>query len=122
MSRHNKDIGQRGEVEAIIYLRKKGYQILQQNFQTHWGEIDIIAKKDNTICFFEVKTRIGVSYGRPHDSINAGKINRLSRPIHYFLLQNNLKNYKLSLDVLSIILKSNLNVENIQHFKSVSLK
>lgn len=122
MTRYQKDVGHRGEIEAIIYLHKKGYQILEQNFYTRWGEIDIVAKKNKTITFFEVKTRIGNSKGKPYESVNAGKIRRLYRPIQYFLLQKNLKDYKLSLDVMSIELNIDLTVKNVKHFEKVWLK
>ncbi len=50
-------IGRIGENLAAKYLKKNGYQILQRNFkQLPWGEIDIIAKKDNYLVFVEVKT------------------------------------------------------------------
>ena len=117
---HNINIGKTGETIAKQYLNKKGYQILRQNFYTHWGEIDIIGKKDNTVTFFEVKTRTGESKGKPYDSVNAAKIAKLHRSIQYFLLQNNYKNYKLSLDVISIILNSDLKVKNITHFINVT--
>ncbi|OGK23323.1 hypothetical protein A3F58_02510 [Candidatus Roizmanbacteria bacterium RIFCSPHIGHO2_12_FULL_37_9b] len=116
---HNIDIGKRGESIAKEFLRKKGYQILEQNFYTRWGEIDIIAKKNKTITFFEVKTRIGDNKGKPYESVGPAKIRRLYRPIQYFLLQNNLKNYKLSLDVISIVLNEGLSIEKINHFENV---
>jgi len=116
---HNINIGKTGETIAKQYLNKKGYQILQQNFYCHWGEIDIIAKKDNTITFFEVKTRIGESKGKPYDSVNAAKLTKLHRAIQYFLLQNNYKNYKLSLDVISILLNEDLSIKKIVHYENV---
>ncbi len=119
MTRYKKDIGQRGETEAILYLHKKGHEILHKNFYTHWGEIDIIAKKDNKIIFFEVKTRVGDKKGKPYESVTANKINRLRRPIQYFLLQNDYKDYKLSLDVISIILNDDLTVNVLKHFENV---
>jgi len=120
MTRYKKNLGQRGEIEAIIFLHKKGYQILQQNFYSHWGEIDIIGKKDNTITFFEVKTRIGDNKGKPHESVNAAKLAKLHRTIQYFLLQNDYKKYKLSLDVISIILNNDFKVKDITHYINVT--
>ena len=119
MTRYKKDLGHRGEIEAINYLRKKGYQILKQNFHTHWGEIDIIALKETKLSFFEVKTRRNESFGKPFEAVNSTKVRRLMRPIQYFLLQNNYKNYKLSLDVISIVLNSDLTVKSLKHFANV---
>jgi putative endonuclease len=54
-----KSIGKTGEEKATKFLRKKGYIILEKNYRTKFGEMDIIAKdkKKDTLCFIEVKTR-----------------------------------------------------------------
>lgn len=51
-----KQIGNDGEGRAASYLLKEGYSILETNFRTNQGEIDIIAAKDDTVVFVEVKT------------------------------------------------------------------
>ena len=120
MSRHNKDIGQTGEKEAVNYLLKKGYQVIEQNFHSHWGEIDIISQKNKTLVFIEVKTRMNNGFGKPYESVNSAKIKKLFRSIQYFLLKKDFKDYKLSLDVISIELNSNLSLKNLKHFENVS--
>lgn len=117
---HNREIGKKGEIEAIIYLHKKGYQILKKNYHSRWGEIDIIAQKEDKISFIEVKTRTGFIKGKPHEAVNSFKISKLMRPIRFFLLQNNFKNYKLSLDVISIILNDKNQIEKIKHFENIN--
>ena len=116
---NNLDIGKIGENLAQEFLQKKGYEILKQNFHTRWGEIDIIALKETKLSFFEVKTRRNESFGKPFEAVNSTKVRRLMRPIQYFLLQNNYKNYKLSLDVISIVLNSDLTVKSLKHFENV---
>ena len=51
-----KTLGEIGESVASEYLKKAGYKILERNYRKPWGEIDIIAKKNKKIIFFEVKT------------------------------------------------------------------
>ena len=119
MSRYKKDLGRRGEIEAVIFLHKNGFTILEQNFYTHWGEIDIVVQKDNAISFIEVKARIGENKGKPYEAVNSGKIKRLSRAIQYYVLKKHLKNYKLSLDVISITFNQKLKIEKIYHFKNI---
>ena len=58
-------IGDFGEDLAARYMIEKGYEILCRNFSKPYGEIDIIAIKDDIICFVEVKTRKSTQYGYP---------------------------------------------------------
>ena len=53
----NKSTGAWGEDQAAEYLQKQGYNILCRNFHSRYGEIDLIAMKDDIIAFVEVKTR-----------------------------------------------------------------
>lgn len=58
---------------AAKYLEQQGYFILQRNYRTGKGEIDIIAVRGNRMHFIEVKTRRGGKYGRPEESITPSK-------------------------------------------------
>ena len=51
---YNKTIGKYGETIAADYLINNGYEILDRNFQTRYGEVDIIGQKDDMIIFFEI--------------------------------------------------------------------
>ena len=51
-----KKIGDKGEERAVRFLEQKGYEIIERNWRTRSGELDIIAYKNETIVFFEVKT------------------------------------------------------------------
>ena len=55
-SHGKKETGNAGEDKAASYLIKKGYEIIQRNYRTRRGEIDIIAKKEELLVFVEVKT------------------------------------------------------------------
>lgn len=66
--------GSLGEDLACELLRQNGYQILTRNFRSYFGEIDIIAKEEDTLVFVEVKTRWSEAYGRPEEAISRKKI------------------------------------------------
>jgi len=119
MSKVLKNIGAIGENVALQYLKKRNYSILEKNYHSHWGEIDIIAKKENKIIFIEVKTRIGYKKGKPYEAINFYKLRGLNRAINYYILQNKLKGYKLSLDLVSIILHEDLSVKKLDYFENI---
>ena len=61
----NQRYGQKGETLAVRYLQKTGYRILEKNYRTNLGEIDIIAKDRDFIVFVEVKARQTESFGNP---------------------------------------------------------
>jgi len=107
MTTKNLRLGRIGEDYAVDYLINRDYEILARNFSCRWGEIDLIAKKNDKIIFFEVKTRSSSSYGAPYEAINYYKLTSLRRSINFYLLKNNLKKFKLSLKIISIYVDDN---------------
>jgi putative endonuclease len=72
MATHN-DLGRRGEAIAKAHLEATGYEILDENWTFGKAEIDLIAYKDQTIIFTEVKTRTGNGFGEPEDFVDERK-------------------------------------------------
>ena len=66
-------IGAEGEAAAARFLEGQGYSILERNFSTKFGEIDLIAREKNTLVFVEVKTRSSEEFGRPFDAVDQKK-------------------------------------------------
>ena len=95
-------------------MEDNGYTIIEKNFYCRWGEIDIIAKKDDKIYFFEVKTRIGDRKGQPYEAVNYYKLKGLKRAIEFYLLKNKIKKVKLALTIISIILDDNMKVQKFK--------
>jgi putative endonuclease len=62
---------------AAQYLQENGYEILQRNVRTPYGELDLIARCGVTIVFVEVKTRTSSSFGLPEISVGQRKIRHL---------------------------------------------
>ena len=114
-----KTLGKLGEDKATDYLKQKGYSILHKNYSTKFGEIDIIAKKNNCLYFVEVKTRTNTNYGLPHDAVNFIKIKHMKKTANYFLLKNQYKNFKLKLSVISILLNEK-DVVKLDFFESIT--
>ena len=94
-----------GEKIAQGYLGKNGYEIIDTNFYTKRGEIDIIAKKDNCIVFIEVKTRTNLRYGTPAMSVNSNKMNHIKFAAKVFLALNKFKEYMIRFDVIEILIR-----------------
>ena len=70
---YKKLLGRIGEKQAVKFLKKKGFQIIKTNYKTKLGEIDIIAKDNDTIVFIEVKTRKDSAFGTPAEAVNYKK-------------------------------------------------
>ena len=59
------------------FLQEKGYRLLDANYRCRWGEVDIVAQEGDELVFVEVRTRRGVEYGTPEESVTAAKSRRL---------------------------------------------
>lgn len=69
--------GERGELRAAQYLRRKGFRIVARNYRTRRGEIDIICEDDRYLVFAEVKTRSSTAFGLPRESVSYHKQQKL---------------------------------------------
>jgi len=78
-------LGQRGEDLAASYLQKQGYKIIQRNYKTMIGEIDIIARDGDDLVFIEVKTRESLEYGHPFESVNKNKRRKIANVAMLYL-------------------------------------
>ena len=84
MAVDNKKLGARGENQACRYLQKSGYEILERNYKNPFGEIDIIAKKEDTVAFIEVKTRLNENYGAPSEAVGSKRRFRYIKSAEYY--------------------------------------
>lgn len=115
---NTKEIGDIGEEKAAQYLEKHGYKILDRNYRCRFGEIDIIAKDRDYIVFIEVKTRRDISYGRPIESINQFKINRILKTLDFYLIQNRIHDSNIRVDAVEVYMKSSKNII-INHIENI---
>ena len=88
MSRYRKDLGDFGEAAAAAYLKKKQYQILEKNYRTAGGELDLIARTQTHLIFVEVKTRSNLRYGRPIEAIDRKKMQHMRRAAAAYLSEH----------------------------------
>ena len=72
-----KDLGARGEKAAQDLLKKRGYKVLEANYRTREGEIDLVALKDDAVVFVEVRARRSHAFGTPQESVTPRKLARL---------------------------------------------
>lgn len=102
MTSQNFNVGMEGEEKAVLFLQSKGYAILERNYKTKFGEIDIIAQETDTIVFVEVKARNTCSFGTPEEQISWNKQQRIMKIALTYLKKNHLENRPVRFDVVSI--------------------
>lgn len=112
-------LGSFGERIAVAALKRKHFTILECNFRTRYGEIDIIARRGNTVHFVEVKTRSGDRHGKPYEAVRPWKIRHLLLAAQAYVLQNDIKTDKLMIDVVSIVMNDQKKYD-IQFFENIT--
>jgi putative endonuclease len=102
---HNLVVGQAGETAASAYISKLGYKVVELNWRSkQWGEIDIVAVKDNTLICVEVKSRLSEEFGNPEEAVTKSKVKALKRTIQYYSTQHPELPQSLRIDVVAVIL------------------
>jgi len=97
------NLGKEGEAIAIKFLQKRGYKIIKKNYRNRLGEIDIVAKDNQTICFIEVKLRKSMEMGMPLEAINKAKQKKISQVALLYVQENNLEDEDARFDAVSIL-------------------
>jgi putative endonuclease len=73
-----RSLGRAGEQIAAEHLERLGFDVLERNYRTRWGELDLVAFDGRTLVFCEVKARRGGA-GRPFEALHPGKQRRVRR-------------------------------------------
>ncbi|MBS4539781.1 YraN family protein [Clostridium sp. D2Q-11] len=107
MKKENRSKGNFGEEIAIKYLLQKDYKILEKNFTTKLGEIDIIAKDKDIVTFIEVKLRRNSSYGHPFEAVDYRKQKKIINVAKLYAKYKNLYNTQFRFDIIEVYSDSN---------------
>jgi len=96
--------GRQGEEIAAGFLVDKGYRLIQRNWHTQVGELDLIMEEGDTLVFVEVRTRRGKSFGSPEESITPAKQTRLIELAQTYLQETNEFSRPWRIDVVGVLL------------------
>ena len=111
MAKHN-NTGINGEKMGAEYLTDAGYVILEKNWRHSRSEVDVIASKNNTLHFIEIKTRRSKKFGLPEEKVGRKKMeNLINAAEQYLYVQPQWK--RIQFDILSI---SMIGVEPVEYF------
>ena len=114
MGRERKMTGAAGERIASGFLKRLGYRILESNFRTPFGEIDIVAKHKGIIVFVEVKSRTTSSLGPPYLSVTKIKQTHIVKNALFYLARRRILNAWWRIDIVSVKLNYESKLESIE--------
>lgn len=111
--------GKLGEDMASAFLMKKGYAIVERNYHSRWGEIDIIAKQAPYIVFAEVKTRRKNGMCSPEETVTVTKQQKIIRTALLYVSEHpEYDDFQIRFDVVSLRTGKNGQVESIDHLSN----
>lgn len=114
MSRENILTGAIGEEMAANFLKRIGYRIIERNFRTKFGEIDIVAKIGAVFVFVEVKTRLSSSLGPPLLSVTKRKEEKIIKNALIYLNRHNQDDAYWRIDIVSVKLNNDSGTDSIE--------
>lgn len=118
MAVKRKELGREGEKAAAELLEAKGYRILEQNYRTRYGEIDIIAAKGTTLVFVEVKTRASTRCGIPEEAVDFRKQQKIRKLAVEYLSRTCGQYYSdLRFDVVAISVGAGGKIEKVNLYE-----
>ena len=112
------DLGRTGEQVAAEYLERAGLRVLDRNWRSATGEIDIVATERRVLVVCEVKTRSGTGFGTPLEAITRNKRTRLRRLAAQWLVAHGVLFDEVRIDVIGVLRDSGGEFQ-IEHVRGV---
>lgn len=97
--------GKYGEDLAVKYLETHGYRVLDRNYSTSVGEVDIFVTDEKTLIAVEVKSRLSLEYGTPAEAVGHEKIKKISQVTSQYIKQYRLFGVPVRFDVVEVYLQ-----------------
>ena len=95
-------LGNQGEEMAAQYLLAEGLEVLERNFRTRYGEVDLVARDGPAIVFVEVRTRRSATFGTPEESVTVRKRQKVVLAAQQYLQDHGLDQAEWRVDVVAI--------------------
>jgi putative endonuclease len=118
MEGYRKQLGEYGENLASDFLVRRGCQIIDRNFYTNYGEIDLIARQGDELLFVEVKTRTKNNFGYPENAVDWRKLGHLSKTARIWMTSKNI-NSRWRLDIISVEINKQTKTAKITWFNDL---
>ena len=102
LQRRTSDLGRFAEDFSVHFLQDKGYKIIDRNFRSRFGEIDIIAEESGCLVFVEVKARWSQKFGTPEEAVTPQKLYKIRKTAEYYSLVKSRTSQKMRIDVVAL--------------------
>ena len=112
-------LGNRGESLATVYLRKNEFEILERNYNSAVGEIDIIALKDDQYHFVEVKTRSDLENLEILTLVPDSKKRKIQKTIYKYFQAENIETENYQIDLIVILLNERKKLAKIYFYPAI---
>lgn len=96
-------LGREGEQAAAEYLVSKGMQIVERNWRTRRGEVDLIVRDGEYICFVEVRTKMLAMHGHPLETITEDKQRQVIQVAMQYLQKHGLEESAVRFDAVGVV-------------------
>ncbi len=114
---NRKEKGKAAEQAAALHLERNGWTVKERNWSCRTGELDLIAVKDQTILFVEVRSRSGSGFGLPAESVDARKIQKVRHTAEVYLHRFGLSDRVIRFDVIAVMLGRNLEIRSLEQIE-----
>jgi len=112
-----RDLGALGERHAARLLRAKGYRLLEANYRTPRGELDLIARDGDTLVFVEVRSRTSEDTLTPLSSVDDRKQDHIIRTAQAYLLARRLPECHCRFDVVEVVATPTGQIVEMRHYE-----
>jgi putative endonuclease len=115
-------LGALGERHAARMLRARGFRLLEANYRTKFGELDLIARDGDTLVFVEIRTRTSEAVVTPMESVNAEKQARIARLARYYRRARRLSDCHCRYDVVEVLATPTGTVRAVRHIENAFIE
>src|SRR4051812_945066 len=114
MTNHNQLVGGFGERVACQYLVSQGLVLLDRNWRSRAGELDVVAGDGADVVFVEVKARSSTRYGHPAEALVPAKVRRLRTLAQMWLAANAVRYERVRFDVISVLVSRPVALQHLR--------